>query len=122
MPTLPRTHRPSPLTLLALVLLLALAYPLAAAARQEEPTPTPQATPVAIEGAPVVVNGQELFRLHARVGSVTPTERATLVSDRISRLANNPFSGELLVTVVDTETATDIVIGDEVLVLSLIHI
>lgn len=113
---LPRRHRPSPLTLLALILLLALAYPLAAAARQEEPTPTPQATPVAIEGAPVIVNEQELFRLQARVGSVTPTERAALVSDRISRLANNPFSGELLVTVVDTEDATDIIVGDQVLV------
>ena len=113
---LPRRHRPSPLTLLALILLLALAYPLAAAARQEEPTPTPQATPVAIEGAPVIVNEQELFRLQARVGSVTPTERAALVSDRISRLANNPFSGELIVIVVDTESSTDIVVGDQVLV------
>jgi len=111
----PSTGRPYHLTLIVL-LLLALACPAAAAARQEEPTPTPQATPVTIEGAPVIVNEQELFRLQARVGSITPTERAALVSDRISRLANNPFSDELLVAVVDTEDSTDIVVGDQVLV------
>ncbi|MBP8948787.1 MAG: mechanosensitive ion channel [Candidatus Promineofilum sp.] len=108
-------HRLCSLLLIPL-LLVVLACPAAVAARQEEPTPTPQATPLALEGAPVIVNGQELFRLQTRVGSITATERATLVSDHIGRLANNPFSGELLVTVVDTETATDIVIGDEVLV------
>ena len=103
------------LTLLAL-LLCYLAWPVTAGAQQETPTATPQATPVAIEGAPVIVNGQELFRLQTRVGSITATERAALVSDHIGRLANNPFSGDLVVAVVDTESATDIVIGEEVLV------
>ena len=111
----PPASRPYRLPLLIL-LLIALACPAAVGARQDEPLPTPVATPVAEEGAPVIVNEQELFRLQARVGSVTPTERAALVSDRISRLANNPFSGELLVAVVDTEDSTDIVVGDQVLV------
>jgi small-conductance mechanosensitive channel len=108
----------SPLSRLVLLVLLlfALAWPAAAAARQEEPTPTPLPTPLAEEGAPVVVNDRELFRLKMRVGSITAVERAALVSDHISRLANNPFSGELSVTVVDTAGATDIVVGDEVLV------
>ena len=103
------------LTLLVL-LLLGLAWPAAVGARQDEPLPTPVATPVAEEGAPVVVNGQELFRLQTRVGSITATERAALVAERITRLANNPFSGELIVTVIDAQGATDIVVGDEVLV------
>jgi small-conductance mechanosensitive channel len=101
---------------LLVLLLIALAGPAAVQARQDDPTPVPLPTPLAEEGAPVVVNGRELFRLQTRVGSITATERATLVADHISRLANNPFTGELTVTVVDTENATDIVIGDEVLV------
>ncbi len=112
----PLPHRRRPHLILVALLLMALAYPSVANARQEEPTPHPQATPVAIEGAAVIVNGQELFRLQTRVGSITATERAALVSDHISRLANNPFSDELLVVVVDTENATDIVVGEEVLV------
>lgn len=113
-------HPPSGSHLFRLTLLMllffALAWPAAAGAQQDDPTPTPQATPAAIEGAPVVVNGQELFRLQTRVGSITATDRAALVADHISRLANNPFTGELTVTVVDTENTTDIVIGDQVLV------
>ena len=113
-------HPPSGSHLFRLTLLMllffALAWPAAAGAQQDDPTPTPQATPATIEGAPVVVNGQELFRLQTRVGSITATERAALVADHISRLANNPFTGELTVTVVDTENTTDIVIGDQVLV------
>ena len=83
---------------------------------QDDPPPTLAATPVAEEGAPVVVNGQELFRLKTRIGSITATERAALVSDHISRLANNPFTGEVEISVVDLEGMTDIVVGEEVLV------
>ena len=103
------------LTLITL-LLLVLACPAVASARQDEPEPTPEPTPVAIEGAPVIVNGQELFRLHGRVGSITATERATLVAERISRLANNPFVGPLTIAVLDVQGATDIVAGEQVLV------
>lgn len=83
---------------------------------QDDPPPTLAATPVAEEGAPVTVNGQELFRLKTRIGSITATERAALVSDRITRLANNPFTGEVDISVVDLEGMTDIVVGEEVLV------
>jgi small-conductance mechanosensitive channel len=112
----PLTRTPLYRLMLLVLLFIALSGPSAVSARQEEPTPTPLPTPLAKEGAPVVVNGQELFRLQARVGSITATERATLVADHISRLANNPFTGELTVTVHDTENATDIVVGDQVLV------
>lgn len=117
-PLPPSPARRRPIRLAFLLLLLILGYPAVAGAQDAavEPTPTPLATPLAVEGAPVVVNGQELFRLQTRVGSVTATERAALVSDHIGRLANNPFTGELMVTVLDTDMGTDIVIGDEVLV------
>lgn len=100
------------------LLLLILGSPVAAAGlHQGEPVPaTPEATPLAEEGAPVIVNGQELFRLKTRVGSVTATVRAALVSEHISRLANNPFTGDLIVSVLDVQGATDIVLNDEVLV------
>ena len=111
----PSNSHPYRITLLVL-LLLALACPAAVGARQDEPIPAPLSTPLAEEGAPVVVNGRELFRLETRVGSITATERAALVADHISRLANNPFSGDLSVTVVDTAGATDIVVVDQVLV------
>ena len=107
-------HRRHLWLLLPALLVLALARP--AAARQDDATPTPPATPVAVEGVPVVVNGQELFRLQTRVGSVTATERAALVSERITRLANNPFTGEVTLSVLDTAEATDIVSNGEVLV------
>ncbi len=103
--------------LLILLALFALGYPAIAGARQvDEPTTTPVPTPVALEGAPVVVNGQELFRLQARAGSITAPERADIVSEHISQLANNPFTSEVTVTVVDSQGATDIVVGEEVLV------
>ena len=103
--------------LLAVLLLLGFSHPTATAvAGQDDPAAAPEPTPVAIEGAPVIVNDRELFRIQTRVGSITATERAALVSDHIGRLANNPFSGEMIVSVLDTESGADIVVGDEVLV------
>ena len=84
--------------------------------QDEEPLPTVEATPVAETGAPIIVNDRELFRLHTRVGSITASERAALVSDRISQLANNPFIGDLDVSVIDVQGATDIVVGEEILI------
>lgn len=105
-----------PLFLVTLLLLGLGGAPAASALLQDEQPATPEATPVALDGAPVIVNGQELFRLRTRVGSITPVERAALVSERISQLANNPFTGEVIVSVIDVQGATDIVAGDQVLV------
>lgn len=105
--------------LLFLVVLLLLSMgraPIASALLQDDPAGTPEATPVVLDGAPVIVNGQELFYLRARVGSITAVERAALVTERISRLANNPFTGEVIVSILDVQGATDIVVTDQVLV------
>lgn len=106
------------LVVLACFLLIGFYNPVAATGRQqqEEPTPTPIDTPVAEEGAPVIVNGRELFRVEARIGSVTATERANLISEHISQLANNPFSGDVVIEIHDVHGSTDIVANGEVLV------
>ena len=83
---------------------------------EEPPLPTVEATPAAEEGAPVVVNDRELFRIHSRVGSITATERAALVSDHISRVATNPFLSDVSVTILDVQGVTDILVGEEVLI------
>lgn len=84
--------------------------------RQEEPLPTPEKTPAIEQGAPVIVNDQELFRLEAGLGSITPTERAAAVADHISKVVNNPFAGETEITLNDVQGATNIVANGEVLV------
>jgi small-conductance mechanosensitive channel len=100
------------------LMLLALTYPIAASDRRqvEQPLPTPAETPIVEEGAPVIVNDQELFRLEGHLGSITPTERAAIVAKHITRLANNPFEEEVEISLHDVQGATDIVAGDLVLV------
>lgn len=113
----PLKHRHWPHAVLVVLLLVVVIQPASALGRnQDDPLPTLAATPVAEEGAPVVVNERELFRLNTRIGSITAVERAALVSEHIGRLANNPFSGPIVISVVDVEGATDIVAGEEILV------
>jgi small-conductance mechanosensitive channel len=57
-----------------------------------------------------------LFRLETRLGSITVTERAALVSEHISRLANNPFAGDVAISIHDVQGASDIVAGEEIVV------
>jgi small-conductance mechanosensitive channel len=89
----------------------------AADPRQDDPRPlTIAPTPVAEVGAPVIVNDEVLFRIQTRLGSITPSERAALISEHISRLANNPFTGEIVITVIDSEGMTDVVAGEDIIV------
>lgn len=106
------------LVAMVLVISFGIYSPATAIGRQQqgEPTPTPIDTPVAEEGVPIIVNGRELFRVETRIGSITATERAALISEHIGRLANNPFSGDVTIEVLDVQGATDIVAGSEVLV------
>lgn len=104
--------------IVAVILILALFSPVAASGlrQEEEPLPTLDVTPVVEAGAPVIVNGHELFRLEAALGSITPTERAALVADHISQLANNPFEGEVEIALNDVQGATEITGNGQVLV------
>ncbi len=104
--------------IVAVILILALFSPVAASGlrQEEEPLPTLDVTPVVEAGAPVIVNGHELFRLEAALGSITPTERAALVADHISQLANNPFEGEVEIALNDVQGATEITGNGQMLV------
>lgn len=83
------------------------------------PVRAPTSTPAPIEalktgvnsatGAPVVVDGMILFRLQQRVGSISPTERAVLISQRISALISNPFLPSVQLELVDSPGNTDVV-------------
>ncbi len=60
-------------------------------------------------GAAVYFEEKELFRLHDRVGSITPTERAELITRHIDDLAYNPFREYEGLTIVEGESWTDLV-------------
>ena len=90
------------------------------------PTPVPTRTPLSSEqlkmggelprGAPVTINNQTLFRLQSRVGSISPAERASIVSGHINSLITNPFISVSALDLVDSLDTTDIMAGDQVLV------
>jgi small-conductance mechanosensitive channel len=63
-------------------------------------------------GAPVQYRGEVLFRIHTRVGSFPPEERAKAVADRMERLTRNPFAEVAPLRIVDGERTTDIYSGD----------
>jgi small-conductance mechanosensitive channel len=84
-------------------------------AQQITPPPPTEEAPTALPGAPVQINGKTLFYLRERVGSITATERAAIISQRLEILATNPFLPDLEVSVVDSAAGTDIVAGDQVL-------
>lgn len=60
-------------------------------------------------GAPVYFEERELFRLHDRVGSITPPERAELIARHLDDLAHNPFRDYRGLTIVEGESWTDLV-------------
>jgi small-conductance mechanosensitive channel len=118
--SLTTTRRRSWLAIILFALILSGPGARAAAAdgiRQGDPRPlTIAPTPVAEVGAPVIVNDEVLFRIQTRLGSISPTERAALISEHISRLANNPFVSEIVITVIDSEGMTDVVAGEDIIV------
>ncbi|MFN8498162.1 MAG: mechanosensitive ion channel [Anaerolineae bacterium] len=102
------------LAAIALMWALALA-PATARAQGPSPTPSPAATPTTQAGAPVIVDGRELFTIKERVGSFTPAERAAAIAGRITDLATNPFRADVEISLVDSGGATDVMAGDQVL-------
>ncbi len=80
------------------------------------PTPSPEAPlPTALAGAPVELDGEVLFYISERVGSVTPTERAQIITSHLQKIASNPFAGEIQVQTVDAGGQTDVILEDTVL-------
>lgn len=68
-----------------------------------------------IREAPVVYLGESLFTLHQKVGSFTPQDRANAIRDRLTQIADAPFSNFDAITVTETEHGTDITLDSMVL-------
>ena len=63
-------------------------------------------------GAPVTLDGHELFRVQANIKGYTPELRASTISDRILRIAQDRRHAIDSVKVTDTEISADVRIGD----------
>jgi hypothetical protein len=70
------------------------------------------------ERAPVVLDGETLFYLYARVGSFTPRERARVVSDRLLAIARRDSFPTDQITVGSAADKADILAGEDSLVSS----
>lgn len=100
---------------LFLVLLTLLAASTDSTFAAEKKAPPSSVTPrptVAVEAAPVILDGTELFRIRKRVLSLSPAERARAISARLVRLMENPRTPRNPVSVFDGETSSDLFSGE----------
>ncbi|MEW6246377.1 MAG: mechanosensitive ion channel family protein [Nitrospirota bacterium] len=67
-------------------------------------------------GAPVRFGEEDLFSIYASFGPFTPQDRARVIAQRLTRLANDPGTDVQRITTVDREQSTDIVLGETILV------
>jgi small-conductance mechanosensitive channel len=73
-------------------------------------SPPPQPT-----GAPVLFADETLFVIYDHLGPFTPQERAQAVTERIARLAKDPFTRIYPVTEADRALTSDVVYGETVI-------
>lgn len=97
---------------ITLLLLIITASTIAFAApkttKQTPPAPEPPKMPV----GRVMLDGKPLFTVQEKILSLTPEDRASLISARLARLARNPLFKADTITTVEGETTTDITAGD----------
>ncbi len=74
---------------------------------------TPEQPPP--QKAPVVVRGKTLFYVQERVYSFSPEDRARAITERLQRLYRDPSVSLDAIQVEDQESATEIVLGDQVI-------
>lgn len=67
-------------------------------------------------GAAVQFGDEALFSVYASFGPFTPEDRARVIAQRLTRLANDPDTDVQRITTVDREQSTDIVLGETILV------
>lgn len=65
--------------------------------------------------AMVVLDGNPLFPIKAQVLSFPPADRARTISDRLVKLAKDPFFNSTMLKSINGDSTTDIVAGDKVL-------
>jgi len=68
--------------------------------------------PVISTEAPVTINNKVLFHVQSKILSVTPENRAEIITGRIKKLSKDPLLDINSIIVTDTETNTDISAGD----------
>lgn len=79
---------------------------------QAQPSQSPPPPP---KGAPVLLDGEEVFRIQGPVGAFSPEARANAVSQRLKDLESNPFSPMPTLKVVDDGVNSNVAAGDLVL-------
>ena len=101
---------------LILVMATPFAYPQAQTPQVETPqagTPPTNAQQAAeTAGAPVIFAGETLFSVYARIGPFSPAERASAISERMRKLSQDPLVRIDSITVADSQTSTDTLAGD----------
>lgn len=105
------------------MLLAGLALALMAPARLEAqdsvpPLPVRADSAVAdstLQGAPVVVGRDTLFRIHARLGPLGPEARAQAIADRVRQVSQGVRAGSDAVVVGEVEGQTVVMAGDVIL-------
>lgn len=85
-----------------------------AVAQVQTPAISP-APPEAPAGAPVIFSGETLFTVYDTLGSFGPQDRATVIAERLSRLAKDPLARPDRITVIERERISEIVSGDVVI-------
>ena len=86
----------------------------AAASAQNPASPSHQAPPAKPVGAPVIFAEEALFEIYDKLGPFTPQERARAVTERLTRLAKDPFTRIYPVTAADREFTSELVSGEMV--------
>lgn len=79
---------------------------------ETSPTGQTEIPPVISTEAPVTINNRVLFHVQSKILSVTPENRAEIITGRIKKLSKDPLLDINSITVTDTETNTDISAGD----------
>ncbi|HEX9729506.1 MAG TPA: mechanosensitive ion channel family protein [Gemmatimonadales bacterium] len=62
-------------------------------------------------GVPVVFDGDTLFQVRARIGPFGPAERAAAIINRLARIAEDDTFADDTVAIVESDGASDIVLG-----------
>jgi small-conductance mechanosensitive channel len=98
-------------------LLLYLAVPAPAVPAEKDSKAPSEA--VTSEGYPVMLGDQKVFYIKVPIKMIPPGERAKLISERLNRLAEDPYFRIDSVKAVDDQISSDILAGDQILVVVL---
>jgi small-conductance mechanosensitive channel len=100
--------------ILSITLLLLLAGALPSIAVEKKTAGKEVAKPAGVE-SPVSLDGKALFLVRERVLAFSPADRAKAISDKLAKLVKDPLLRPDSVTTADSDTTTDIVAGDTII-------